>query len=74
MTLSDLARIMEDAIQRDLAGRLSGALKAYAEHRHLALVAERNEDAYSAHLHRADARACLHMYPELLAIVEPETT
>ncbi len=69
---------MEDMRARDQADRLADALQRYGRCRHAANVAEgaftaSGEDVYAraARGHRADARAELHRWPALLAMVEP---
>jgi hypothetical protein len=64
----------EDVKARDEAGRMSVALDQYAKARHAASVAEGSCYPIVGHgaadKHRADARAALHFYPELLAMLE----
>lgn len=63
--------VATDSYARDRARRMAAALDAYATCRHYATIAVLDGDERSAEGHRADARAALHLYPELLAIVEP---
>ena len=63
---------IEDSRARGRAQVMAGRLAEYARHRDLARAAERREQPEAARLFRADARAALHMYPELLAMVEPQ--
>lgn len=74
----ELQAAYHDAIARDRADRLSHALQRYGTARHAAMVAQQafeasGDDAFrrSAEGHRADARAALHMHPDLLKMVEP---
>lgn len=67
----------EDTDARDRAAKMSGALKVYSEMRHWASVADAmhkrtgaGRDRREAEGFRADARAALHEYPELQALVE----
>ncbi len=61
-----------DDLYRDRARRMADALRVYADWRQAALQASLDGDKYSAKYDRAEARACLHEHPELLALVEPE--
>ena len=62
----------KDITSRQRADRMALALTSYATLMHAAFEAERmHDDAGSATLLRADARAALHMHPQLLAMVEP---
>ncbi len=62
---------IEDGRARDRARAMVDRLAEYAGHRDCARAAERKEQTHAARLFRADARAALHTYPELLAMVEP---
>ncbi len=62
---------MDDIRHRDAASRRAEALASYARRRQYAQIAELHDDPRSAERHRADARASLHMFPALLAMVEP---
>lgn len=65
---------MRDFRRRDAAGRMSGALEAYARCMQSAVRATLNGDERSARLLRCDARATLaHDYPDLLKMVEAAT-
>ena len=63
--------VATDSYARDRARKMSDALAEYATCRHHATIAVLDGDERSAEGHRADAREKLHLYPALLAIVEP---
>lgn len=65
------AVVAADSSARDRARRMSDALDAYATCQHFATIAVLDGANQSAEDHRADARAKLHLYPELLALMEP---
>ncbi len=60
-----------DRLHRDRAQAMGRALNGYARDMQMAVLASQLRDERSANLSRAEARARLHMYPELLAMVEP---
>ncbi len=61
-----------DMLHRDRAGARANALLTYQLNMQMAVRASLvHGDERSADGLRADARAALHMYPELLAMVEP---
>ncbi len=62
---------MEDMRARDRARAMADALSAFGASRHYAQIASRDGFEHSAAGHRADARAALHRWPALLAMVEP---
>jgi hypothetical protein len=61
---------MQDIILRDRARDMAEALRKYGSYRDHARFCERQGDTRSAAGFRADARAALHHYPQLLAEVE----
>ena len=63
--------VATDSYARDRARKMATALDAYATCRHYATIAVLDGDERSAEGHRADARAKLHLWPQLLAMVEP---
>ena len=65
------AIVATDSYARDRARKMSDALAEYATCRHYATIAVLDDDERSAKGHRADAREKLHLYPQLLAMVEP---
>jgi hypothetical protein len=65
------AIVATDSYARDRARKMSDALSQYATSRHYATIAVLDGDERSAEGHRADAREELHLYPALLALVEP---
>jgi hypothetical protein len=60
----------EDILCRDRAERMASALAHYGSARHFANKAVARGDLRSAAGFRADARAALHCFPKLLAMVE----
>lgn len=58
-----------DQRARDHARRMAAALTAYADGMHAASIAEAADDEVSARHARAEARASLHAYPALRALV-----
>lgn len=55
------------------ASLLATAVDRYGQARMAACLADKHDDPVSAWLHRADARAALHGWPGVLAILEPDT-
>ena len=59
----------EIQVRRDRARAFAAALNSYADRMQFASRAREDGDERSAALHEADARAELHVYPQLLDLV-----